>query len=67
MRPAQEVELLALTYFVLNLQTHQAERPGRIRDYIPLYDFDVDVRCNVAAKSFSVDVRASPDPSIHQG
>ena len=67
MQPPQQVELLALVYFVLNLQTDEAGRPGHIGDYIPLYDFDVDVECDAVAEMFTANIWASPDPGVHQG
>jgi hypothetical protein len=67
MKPSKTIELMAMAYFALNLQTDGAWRPGRIRDYIPLYDFEVDVGCDPVAEKFSVEICAVPDPSIHQG
>jgi hypothetical protein len=67
MQPVMEVELLALVYFVLNLPIDEADRPGRIRDYIPRYDFDVDVGCDLAAQKFRVEVHGTLDPGIHRG
>ena len=67
MKPSKTIELMAMAYFALNLQTDGAWRPGRIRDYIPRYDFDVDVGCDLAAQKFRAEVHGTLDPGIHRG
>jgi hypothetical protein len=66
MQPAQEAELVALTYFALNMPTNTDEHPGTIRDYVPLYDFGIDIECDAVAKKFKVDVHAAPNPDVYQ-
>ena len=63
--PTREVEKIALTYLALSFPTKSAGRPGCVRDYIPVWDFDVDVGCDFVAKRFSVNLRA--ESSVHQG
>jgi hypothetical protein len=37
-------QMMALTYFALWLDTGDALRPGQFRDYLPLRDYEIDVR-----------------------
>jgi hypothetical protein len=34
---------MAITYLVLSLDSGQPAHPGAIRDYLPVYDFDVEL------------------------
>jgi len=42
--PAErEVQAMALAYFVLSLDTRDPQRPGKFTDYLPVWDFEIDI------------------------
>jgi hypothetical protein len=40
----QEMHMMAIVYFILSLDSGHPTHPGKIRDYLPACDFDVDLR-----------------------
>ena len=40
----QEMQMMAIVYFILLLDSGHPTHPGKIRDYLPACDFDVDLR-----------------------
>jgi hypothetical protein len=43
-RSARDVHSMAVVYFLLQQDTRTPARPGRIRDYLPAWDFECDLR-----------------------
>jgi hypothetical protein len=51
-----EVEMLLMLWVLLQMPTNCPDRPGRLRDYIELWDFDLDVSPTPDPKRFHVEI-----------
>jgi hypothetical protein len=58
-RPAEagRGEMMYITWLLMNMQSTNEERPGLIRDYIDVWNFDFNIECQ--DKRFHIDVKAT--------
>jgi len=58
-RNTENTEMAAITYLVLMADSTAPGKPGKFRDYLPVYDFAFDIRPGGAPNSFHVKAEAT--------
>ena len=54
----RQSRLMTVAYFVLSHDTGRADRPGKFRDYLPMWDFEFDLHRD--GNGISIDVTGGP-------
>jgi hypothetical protein len=58
-RVGQEMQMMGVIWFILQMDTDKAGRPGKIKDYAENTDFTVDLHVDVAAGKITADIDAA--------